>query len=205
MKLSAKFVKLLSPLTGASASGTWLKQDFVVETKETYPKKVVLTNWNNQIDISRLSEETFYEFELQLESKAFNGSYYSSAVVLNQPQLFQDNILGIVSGFNLFQARMKIAYISPEIKGANWTKQEVIFNPIEQGHKILTAFVLNKRVDLSNFSNGDEVSLDFYIESRENNQKWYTDFKIWKMYLIKKGRPFGNQTYNLSDPDSWPF
>ena len=101
MKLSAKFVKLLSPLTGASASGTWLKQDFVVETKETYPKKVVLTNWNNQIDISRLSEETFYEFELQLESKAFNGSYYSSAVVLNQPQLFQDNILGIVSGFNL--------------------------------------------------------------------------------------------------------
>jgi hypothetical protein len=166
---------------------------------------VVLTNWNNQIDISRLSEETFYQFELLLESKAFNGSYYSSAVVINQPQSIQENILGLVSGFKLFQAKKKIASISPEIKGANWTKQEVIFYPIEQGHKILSAFVLNKRVDLSNFSDGDEVSLDFYIESRENNQKWYTDFKVWKMELIKKGRPGGNQTYNLSDPDSWPF
>jgi hypothetical protein len=205
MKLSAKFVKLLSPLTGASASGTWLKQDFVVETKETYPKKVVLTNWNNQIEISRLSEETFYEFELQLESKAFNGSYYSSAVVISQTQTIQENNLDLVTGFKLFQAKMKISSISPEIKGANWTKQEVIFNPIEQGHKILSAFVLNKRVDLSNFSDGDEVSLDFYIESRENNQKWYTDFKVWKIELNKKGNTDKKKIYDLSDPDSWPF
>ena len=40
MKLSAKFIKLLSPKTGASSSGNWIKQDFIVETKETYPKKV---------------------------------------------------------------------------------------------------------------------------------------------------------------------
>jgi hypothetical protein len=205
MKLSAKFVKLLSPLTGASASRTWLKQDFVVETKETYPKKVVLTNWNNQIDISRLSEETFYEFELQLESKAFNGSYYSSAVVISQPQTIRENNLDLVTGFKLFHVKMKIASISPEIKGANWTKQEVIFNPIEQGHKILSAFVLNKRVDLSNFSDGDEVSLDFYIESRENNLKWYTDFMVWKIELINKGITDEKKIYDLSDPDSWPF
>jgi hypothetical protein len=205
MKLTAKFIKLFSPQTGSSSNGTWLKQNFVVETKETYPKKVVLTNWNNQIDISRLSEESFYEFDISLESKANNGNYYSSVVVLNQPQIIQENNLGLISGFKLFQVKMKIASISPEIKGANWTKQEVIFNPIEQGHKILSAFVLNKRVDLSNFSDDDEVSLDFYIESRENNQKWYTDFKVWKIELIKKGSTDEKKIYDLSDPDSWPF
>ena len=48
MKLTAKFIKLLTPQTGSSPNGNWIKQDFIVESKETYPKKVVITNWNNQ-------------------------------------------------------------------------------------------------------------------------------------------------------------
>jgi hypothetical protein len=64
---------------------------------------------------------------------------------------------------------------------------------------------MNKKVDLTSFSESDEVCLDFFIESREYNQKWYSDFKVWKMELIKKGSPGGNQTYTLSEPDSWPF
>ena len=205
MKLSAKFIKLLSPKTGASSSGNWIKQDFIVETKETYPKKVVLTNWNNQFDIKSLKDNSYYEFELLLESKAFNGSYYSSAVIINQPQIIKENILGLVSGFKLFQSKVKIATILPEIKGANWTKREIIFKLIEQGHKSLSTVVINNRVDLTGFSDGDQVSLDFYIESRFYNEKWYTDFKVWKIELIKKENPGEKQIYNLSDPDSWPF
>ena len=205
MKLTAKFIKLLTPQTGSSSSGNWKKQDFVVETKETYPKKVVLANWNNQFDISNLQVDSYYDFELLLESKAFNGNYYPSAVLINQPQPMQMGLASLVSGFKLFQIKVKIVSISSEIQGASWTKQEVIFEPIEQGYKSLSAIVMNKKVDLTSFSESDEVCLDFFIESREYNQKWYTDFKVWKMELIKKGRPGGNQTYNLSDPDSWPF
>ena len=205
MKLTAKFIKLLTPQTGSSSNANWIKQDVVVETNENYPKKVVLTNWNNQFDITSLKEDSYYDFELLLESKAYNGGYYSSAVIIDQPKLMQDNILGLAFGFKVFQLKMKISSILPETKGANWTKRELIVDPIEQGYKSLTAFVLNNKVDLTSFSEGDEVNLDFYIEGREYNQKWYNDFKIWKIELIRKGRPGGNQTYNLSDPDSWPF
>ena len=205
MKLTAKFIKLLTPQTGSSSNGNWIKQDFVVETKETYPKKVVLASWNNQYDITNLQVDSYYDFELLLESKAFNGNYYPSAVLIDQPQPMQMGLASLVSGFKLFQIKVKIVSISSEIQGDSWTKQEVIFEPIEQGHKSLSAIVMNKKVDLTSFSESDEVCLDFFIESREYNQKWYTDFKVWKMELIKKGRPGGNQTYNLSDPDSWPF
>lgn len=205
MKLTAKFIKLLTPQTGSSSNGNWIKQDFLVETKETYPKKVVLASWNNQYDITNLQVDAYYDFELLLESKAFNGNYYPSAVLIDQPQPMQMGLASLVSGFKLFQIKVKIVSISSEIQGTSWTKQEVIFEPIEQGHKSLSAIVINKKVDLTSFSESDEVCLDFFIESREYNQKWYTDFKVWKMELIKKGRPGGNQTYNLSDPDSWPF
>jgi len=205
MKLTAKFLKLLTPQTGSSSNGNWIKQDFVVETKETYPKKVVLASWNNQYDITNLQVDTYYDFELLLESKAFNGNYYPSAVLIDQPQPMQMGLVSLVSGFKLFQIKVKIVSISSEIQGSSWTKQEVIFEPIEQGYKSLSAIVINKKVDLTSFSESDEVCLDFFIESREYNQKWYTDFKVWKMELIKKGISRGNQTYNLSDPDSWPF
>ena len=205
MKLTAKFLKLLTPQTGSSSNGNWIKQDFVVETKETYPKKVVLASWNNQYDITNLQVDSYYDFELLLESKAFNGNYYPSAVLIDQPQPMQMGLVSLVSGFKLFQIKVKIVSISSEIQGSSWTKQEVIFEPIEQGYKSLSAIVINKKVDLTSFSESDEVCLDFFIESREYNQKWYTDFKVWKMELIKKGISRGNQTYNLSDPDSWPF
>jgi len=205
MKISAKLIKLLTPQTGSSSNGNWIKQDVVVETKENYPKKVVLTNWNNQFDITSLKEDNYYDFELLLESKSYNGGYYSSAVIIEEPKLMQDNIFSLAFRFNVFQLKMKISSILPETKGANWTKRELIFDPLEKGDKSLIAFVLNNKVDLINFSEGDEVKLDFYIESREYNQKWYTDFKVWKLELIKKGIPGGDHTYNLSDPDSWPF
>jgi len=205
MKLTAKFIKLLTPQTGSSYSGNWIKQDFVVETKETYTKKVVLTSWNNQFDITSLQEDSYYDFKLLLESKAFNGSYFPSAVLIDQPQPMQMELASLVSGFKLFEIKVKIMSILPEIQGTSWTKQEVIFESIEQGYKSLNAIVMNKKVDLTSFSESDEVCLDFFIESREYNQKWYSDFKVWKMELIKKGSPGGNQTYTLSEPDSWPF
>lgn len=205
MKLTAKLIKILTLQTGTSPNGNWIKQEVVVETKENYPKKVVLTNWNNQFDITSLKLGSYYDFELLLESKAYNGGYYSSAAIIEQPSNTQDISLSQAPGFTLFKHKMLISAILPETTGTGWTKQEVVFEPIEQGYKGLSAIVMNKKVDLTSFSESDEVCLDFFIESREYNQKWYTDFKVWKMELIKKGRPGGNQTYKLSDPDSWPF
>jgi hypothetical protein len=205
MKLTAKLIKILTLQTGTSPNGNWIKQDIVVETKENYPKKVVLTNWNNQFDITSLKVGSYYDFELLLESKAYNGGYYSSAVIIEQPSTTQDISLSQAPGFTLFKHKMLISAILPETTGTGWTKRGLIFDPIEQGYKSLTAYVLNNKAELTSFSEGDEVNLAFYIEGREYNQKWYNDFKIWKIELIKKGNIGVNHQYNVDDPDSWPF
>ena len=40
LELKCKLIDKLSVQNGESARGAWSKQDFVVETIETYPKKV---------------------------------------------------------------------------------------------------------------------------------------------------------------------
>ena len=201
MKLTAKFIKLLEPISGKSSNTYWTKQDFIVVTKETYPKNVVISNWNNQYDISFLTDETYYDLEINIESKLYNGIYYSTVKLIGQPQMMQNGLASLVSGFKLFKAQTKIITILPATQGPNWTKQEVIFEQIEQGNKCLSGLVINNKIDLTSFSKGDEVSLDFYIESREYNQKWYTDFKLWKIELIKKGNSNNPPVFLSTHPD----
>ena len=41
LELTAKLAKIFPVKTGEGRNGTWNKQDFLVETQETYPKKKI--------------------------------------------------------------------------------------------------------------------------------------------------------------------
>jgi hypothetical protein len=204
MKLSAKFIKFLPSQSGESSNGNWTKQDFVVETKETYPKKVVITNWNNQFDVSNINDDTYYNFEILVESNPYNGNYYSSVILNGEPQIMPPGIAALASGFKSFTLPSLIIELLPEIKGSNWTKREIIFEPNENSRKRYSVQVINDKVDLTGYSQGDEVNIEFYIESREYNNRWHTDFKARKIDLLKKGTS-QSKKYDINDPDSWPF
>lgn len=204
MKLTAKFIHLLTPQTGSSSNGKWIKQDFVVETKDTYPKKVVISSWNNQFDLTKLNNESYFDFKISLDSKVYNGNYYSSASLIEQPKPTTSLAL-MIDKSSTINCDAKIKTILPETHGTGWTKQELIFEPFEHITKTLSGVILNKKVDLSNFSEGDNVKISFFIESKEYNQKWYTNFKIWKIETIQNIQSNQSENYDLSDPDSWPF
>ena len=71
---------------GQEASGTsqngkqWKRQEFVIETSETYPKKISFSIWGDRINKTLLTPGKAVTVSVDLESrKSNNGSWFSSA------------------------------------------------------------------------------------------------------------------------------
>lgn len=79
MELKGKVVQLLAPQTGMGKKGQWKKQEFIVETQSQYPKKVCLSAWGDKIDQFRLSEGDLVNVSVDLESREYNGRWYTEA------------------------------------------------------------------------------------------------------------------------------
>lgn len=79
MDINGRLIQKLAPQTGTSARGAWSKQEFIIETIETYPRKICvnvfgqdkvaeLANFNNG-DVLRIS--------VNIESREYNGRWYT--------------------------------------------------------------------------------------------------------------------------------
>ncbi len=71
---------ILPEVSGQGKNGTWTKQDFVLETQDTYPKKVCLSAWGNQVgEIKKFAIGDTLTASLNLESREYNGKWYTEA------------------------------------------------------------------------------------------------------------------------------
>jgi hypothetical protein len=78
LEITGKIVKLLDVMGGTSARGEWKKQSFVIETQETYPKKVCITCWNEKLnDLSKYSEGQMVKVSFNAESREFQNKWYT--------------------------------------------------------------------------------------------------------------------------------
>ncbi|RYY87506.1 MAG: DUF3127 domain-containing protein [Chitinophagaceae bacterium] len=77
MQLTAKLIQLLPLQTGNGKNGQWKKQDVIVETEGTYPKKVCISIWGDKIDTAVLQPGTMLSFDFDVESREFNGRWYT--------------------------------------------------------------------------------------------------------------------------------
>jgi len=67
-------------------------------------------------------------------------------------------------------------------KNGNWQKQEfVLETPDQYPKKICISAWGDKVDDIARFSIGDNLKVSVNIESREYNEKWYTDCRAWKI------------------------
>ncbi len=79
VEIKCKLVVKLSAQRGQSARGAWCKQDFIVETLETYPKKICMNVWGDD----KVSELALYNagdlltISVNIESREFNGRWYT--------------------------------------------------------------------------------------------------------------------------------
>ena len=67
-------------------------------------------------------------------------------------------------------------------KNGSWVKQEFIIETEEQFPKKACFSVWGDKVsELKTLKNGDKITVSFNVESREFNNKWYTDLRAWKI------------------------
>lgn len=109
LELTGKLVKVLPEQTGTGKNGTWVKQEFVIETNEQYPKKICCSAWGDK---------------------------------------------------------------ATQIKSLNI---------------------------------GDDLKVGINIESREYNERWYTDVRAWKIDIVNKSTTSSNDAPPVGDDDLDPF
>jgi hypothetical protein len=66
-------------------------------------------------------------------------------------------------------------------KNGEWKKQEIIVETAGQYPKKICISVWGDKIDNNKLKVGNVLKIDFDIESREYNSRWYTDVKAWKV------------------------
>ena len=77
--IKCRLVGKLQVQNGNSARGAWCKQDFIVETIETYPRKICMNVWGED-KVAELSGYNIGEnltISVNIESREFNGRRYT--------------------------------------------------------------------------------------------------------------------------------
>ena len=82
-------------------------------------------------------------------------------------------------------------------KNGEWKKQDIIVETDGQYPKKVCISIWGDKINESQLQISNELKIDFDIESREFNGKWYTDIKAWKIELASSG----SQT-NSNVPDT---
>lgn len=72
-------------------------------------------------------------------------------------------------------------------KNGQWKKQEFIVETEGQFPKKVCISIWGDKIDENQLQIGNELKIDFDIESREYNGRWYTDIKAWKIEVAGTG------------------
>ncbi len=79
----------------------------------------------------------------------------------------------------------KIIRVLPEKSGQSarggWRKQEYILETQGQYPKTVCFMAWGDKIDEFGIREGQELEVSIDIESREYNERWYTDVKAWKV------------------------
>ena len=83
---------------------------------------------------------------------------------------------------------------SGEGKNGTWKKQQIIIETTSDKYPKKVAVQLWGDLTDKGFQEGAEISVEFDVESREYNGKWYTDAKGWRVNKNTSYVPAQQQT-----------
>lgn len=72
-------------------------------------------------------------------------------------------------------------------KNGEWKKQDYILEFGEQYPKKLAFNIWGEKIDTFAIKEGETVKVDFDVESREFNGRWYTDVRAWNVTRLGAG------------------
>lgn len=78
MEIKGKLQIILPLVEGQGKNGVWRKQEFVIETLDNYPKKVVIHVWGEKVDdFKKYKIGDVIICSLEISSREFNGKWYT--------------------------------------------------------------------------------------------------------------------------------
>ncbi len=97
----------------------------------------------------------------------------------------------------------KLPVVSGEGRNGRWEKQEFVIETDDQYPKKICISLWGDRIrTLEGFAVGDILKVAVNIESREYNERWYTDVRAWRLERIgEEGLPpIPPDAQNVSGP-----
>lgn len=100
---------------------------------------------------------------------------------------------------------------SGEGKNGTWKKQEFILETSAQIPRKICFSLWGEKIDQFKPAENEDAEVSFDLESREFNNRWYTEAKAWK--LVKKGAGQASSLeqelppgyYEMPTGDNMPF
>lgn len=78
MEASGKVIAVCDPETGVSKAGNnWKKRTCVIETQETYPKKIAFTLFGDRMDQYPMNVGDMVKVSFDISSREYNGRWYT--------------------------------------------------------------------------------------------------------------------------------
>lgn len=79
MEITGKIIFALPEVTGTSKAGNlWKKREYVLETQETYPKKVHFDFFGERADQYPLNVGDVIKLSFDIDSHEYNGKWFTS-------------------------------------------------------------------------------------------------------------------------------
>lgn len=78
MEITGKIILDLGETSGVSKAGNnWKKHEYVLETQETYPRKMAFNFFGDKADQYKLVAGKVYTVSFDINSREFNGRWYT--------------------------------------------------------------------------------------------------------------------------------
>jgi len=78
LEITGKVIAKLPQQSGQGKNGTWIKQDFVIETQDQFPKKVCISLWGDKAkELDAIAIGETLKAGINIESREFNGKWYT--------------------------------------------------------------------------------------------------------------------------------
>lgn len=90
--------------------------------------------------------------------------------------------------FSNMQLIAKLTQVLPlqtgQGKNGEWKKQDIIVETDGQYPKKVCISIWGDKITQQQLQPGTQLKIDFDVESREFNGRWYTDVKAWKVETV---------------------
>lgn len=78
MEFEGTVYRIMPVTKGTSARGEWQRQDVVFEMNDgSFTRKICVTFFNKPDDVARLREGATYQVSVNIESREYNGRWYT--------------------------------------------------------------------------------------------------------------------------------